>query len=327
MLALWLLHKTALALFGEKVALWALGLATVYPPFLFYAAQPMRETAMLAVSALLLWLITRTRTVGDFALLGAAAALAGWTNTTFLPFALLLPGLYILTARRKEEGGRGKGAAVPSSIPHPPSPLLARPLVYSIVLVALYSLWPVRNYLWSGKFIAGSTAGAGSTFYIYLQIPEEVGGTPKQQELMDADPVHREGAAIVDRLEQERYFWKAGTQWVKAHPFGYLKRVAERFAGMWRPAPRARAYAHDLGLLRLVSWLTDGWIIPLGFLGLILTLRRCETWPVAAFVLSVNFTYALVFSMIRYRLSLMPWMILYAVAALDWAWAKRKARA
>ena len=66
-----------------------------------------------------------------------------------------------------------------------------------------------------------------------------------------------------------------------------------------------------------MSLLSDGWIIPLGFLGLLLSrLRRVEAVVAAAFIASLSFTYALVLTMLRYRLALMPWLIVFAAYAL-----------
>ncbi|MBI3549002.1 MAG: glycosyltransferase family 39 protein [Elusimicrobia bacterium] len=292
-------------LFDRTIGLEAAALAAAYPPFIFYAAQPMRETAMLATSGLALWAVIEAdqrRSYWASAGAGASCALACLTNTTFLPFSLLVPaGLLVW---------RADGADYRRS--------MRCTLAFLGLFASLYSLWPLRNYRAFGEWVAGSTAGAGSTFYLYLNIPEEFGGTPKQQEMMDRDPVHARCAARPTQLQRERCFWRAGIDWVRAHPVEYARLVAWRFLDSWRLAPRPRAYAHSYGLVKWISYLTDGWIIPIGLLGMAWTfLRSRQTRWAVLFVLSVNTAYALVFTMIRYRFSLMPWIILFAVAAIE----------
>ena len=316
-LALYWLYRVGERLFGESAALLATAIGVLYPPFIFYAAQPFRETAMLAVSGLAVWSVLEARRraaegsgrAGLLAYAGAGAvhALAGLTNTTFLPFALLVPVVTVALER-----GRRTAIACAGC--------------YLVVFLLIYSVWPLRNHRTFQTWILGSTAGAGSTFYMYLGIPQETGGTPEQEAMTAQDPVLREGGRISGVIRREGFFWKAGLRWVCRHPGRYARLVAWRFfVDTWRLMPRARAYAHSYVLLKWVSLLTDGWIIPLGLLGMLwVRCRPFESLWVYLLVFSVEFTYALVFTMLRYRISLMPWIILFAAAMLRRAWEYRQ---
>lgn len=289
-------------LFGERVGFAAAALAAVYPPFVYYAAQPLRETAMVLAGTLavasLLWAADRRPAASAAA--GAVNALAGLTNTTFLPFGLLCAPLAAAFLRRRAPGAAALGLAA-----------------YFAVFLPLYAAWPVRNYLSFGRWILGSTAGGGGTFYVYLIVPQEAGGTPEQGEIMSRDPVLR-ASVTLDAAARERYFWKAGLERVRRAPGAFLRLVAWRFFwDQWRFYPRPRPYEHSYGLLKAVGLLTDGWIIPLALMGLLWArLRPPECLWIYLFLGSVNLVYSLVLTMLRYRLSLMPWVILLASVAL-----------
>lgn len=302
--ATWLLHRIGMRLFGPTVALAGAALAAVYPPFIFYAAQPMRESLLLAVSALSVWAVLKAherRSRASAAAAGAAGALAGLSNTTFLPFAGLFAPAGLAWLGWRADGRRS----------------LACVTVYMLVFSALYAVWPLRNYAQFHTLVLGSTAGAGGTFYTYLLVPQALGGTPEQEIILAADPTTVAGGGL-GPIEKERYFWRAGLARVRDKPWRYARLVAWRFlVDTWRILPRSRAYAHSYRLLWWTSLLTDGWLIPLGLLGLLRVRGRPpETLWLYLFVFSTALTYSLVLTMQRYRLSLMPWMILFAAAGL-----------
>lgn len=312
--SLFLLYRTGRVIMGESSALAAAIIGSFYPPFIFYSALPMRETFMIfmglaAVSAVVA--ARRRDSLRAFAVAGAVNGLAGLTNSTFLPFSLIMAPLGLLFLAPTRETFK-KCAA------------------YAAVLIMIYLPWPVRNQLMFSRWIVGSTAGAASTFYTYLIVPQEVGGTPGQDAYLNQDPGIQKGLALkLDPIANEQFFWKESMRWIGQHPFRYARLVAWRlFWDMWRLWPRPRAYAHSYSRLKLVSLLSDGWIIPLGFLGVILfRLRSPEALFPYFFVFSVSFTYSLIFTMLRYRVSLMPWLILFAGYCLVNAWEALRRRA
>lgn len=303
-----LMYRLGQRLFNGRVALTALALAAVYPPFIYYAAQPLRESLMgfMGLAAVLSLMEARLRRTAQAAAgAGVVNALAGLTNSTFLPFGLILGPLGL-------------------AFPKPSRSGLARAALYAGVLAAVYAPWPLRNHLVFGRWIVGSTAGAAGTFYTYLIVPQQEGGTPAQEKRIQEDPVVQAGAGL-DPIAAEQYYWKEGLRWVAERPIRYARLVVWRlFWDMWRPVPRPRVYAHSYAKIRLASLLTDGWILPVGFLGMLLfRFSRGEAAWAYLFLFSMAFAYSLIFTMIRYRFSLMPWFLLFSAYALHRAWDRK----
>ena len=300
-LGLWLVFLLGRRLFGEVPALLALALYAVYPQAIYYAAQPRREVMMATVGLLGVWSLLRAWDRGSlaaFALAGAAGALGGLTNTTFLPFQLIVAPLALFWLKRGQ---------------------LARGLrwigIYLAVLVALYASWPLRNYVVFKTWILGSTAGSGTTFYKYLVVPIELGGTQEEDRLFQQDP-NAQVMLGTDKLAVDKAYWRLGLEWVRHRPWAYAKLVARRFAwGMWRPVPFRRAYGISYDAIRWTSLLTDAWIIPLGFAGMACAGLSPPLLFVYLFFFSLDFSYSLMQIGVRYRFSFMPWLILFAAFA------------
>jgi hypothetical protein len=301
-LSLVLMFVLGRRLFGEAVAFSALAVGAFYPPFIFYFSQPLRETLMVFLGLLGLWSVIKMNDDGgplDFAAAGACSAIAGLTNTVLLPFGLAVPVVSWLFARNKARS-------------------LGRIACYLGIMIPLYALWPLRNHSVFGSWIMGSTAGAGPTFYLHLVIPEEIAGTPAQNDITERDPAISSAPKTMTPAERERYYWKAGIQRVREDPRAYARLLSWRlFRDWWRLAPRPRSYAHSFETLRWISLLSDGWIVPLGLLGLlVLGLRSRELFWGRLFVACASAPFILIVTMLRYRLSIMPVMIISACAVL-----------
>lgn len=293
---LWLVYQLGAQMFGVSVGFLAAAIGAFYPPFIYYAAQPARETFAVAIDLGSLWFLIDAVRRDDgrlFAAAGLCGAAAALTHTTYLPF-----GLFVATFLAFWLSGK-------------------RALIYLLCFTALYAAWPLRNYAVFHKWILGTTTAAGDHFYMFMVVPEEVGGTPKHYEILAQDATWQQGMAL-PAADRENFFWRAGLKKVREAPFSFARLVAWRFlCDQWRLVPRPRDYGHSYRLIWWVSLLSDGWIIPLGFLGILLSkLRRIEAVIGVAFIVSLSFTYALVLTMLRYRLASMPWLILFAAYSI-----------
>ncbi|MDE2039225.1 MAG: glycosyltransferase family 39 protein [Elusimicrobia bacterium] len=302
MLSLLLIYDLGRRLFDERSALAAAAIAALYPPFIFYAAQLRRETWMVFVTLLGLWALCSAQQAGrarGFALAGLANALGPLSNIVFLPFGLLVaPALAWWSHRRQKR------------------PAAALTAAYLACFLALCGLWPLRNRIELGRFYLGGSGGGWANLYDYLVVPENLGGTPRQTALLAADPVVKKGDSL-DPIARDRWYFEAGLRFIKRHPARYARLLLWRCLDFWRPWPRPRPYPLPYWLLKAIGLFSDAWIIPLGWLA-ILCLRAWtpERLWLLGFGTSVSAVYIAVFTMNRYRLPVMPMLILFAAAAL-----------
>lgn len=295
-----LVFALGVSLFGPTEAWLAAGLAAVYPQFIYYTAFPGRETFLTFLFPAALWAsLALLRSPSRLLLAGAAALWAALplTNTAFLPAAALSgPALWL--------AGRGLGRD-----------LRGWALALSVGVLALWGLWPLRNALAFGRFVPGMEEG-GAHIYVQFVVPNWAFGLPEEGEFLGRDPVVRAGMALPP-LERDSFFYRAAVDRVLEHPLGFVKIMFTSFVKLWRLYPYARQYPGGYAKVKAVSLLSDGWLIPLGFLGLFLAgFRRPELGIVNAPLASVVGVYIVMWAVIRYRLPLMPLMLVYAAHAI-----------
>ncbi|MFI5346136.1 MAG: glycosyltransferase family 39 protein [Elusimicrobiota bacterium] len=305
---------TGRKLFDEVAALAALVVFTFYPQSIYYSAYFFRETILCLSFAVMLWACTGWRAEsgdpeGDRGALwgGLAATVFGMANSAVLP-ACALSGLLILLVA-------------------PSKTRLRRFVLYTAPLVLAFGAWTARNYQVHHRFIAGSTHG-GEEFYRALLVPPDQQNTPAVEQILGADPLFKEVAPLSE-AERNVVMGKASFRWIGAHKGEYVGRVLGGVMKFWKLWPyRMTTYGHSYAILVAVSLLSDGWIIPLGFLALWLFRARWRELPVLpASVFALTAVYGAVHAVIRYRLPLMAGMILLACAAVFRQLSRRNAAA
>ncbi len=301
----WLLWLTARRLFGEGVGLAALLAFMLYPQSVYYCAYFFRETWLCFWFGVLLWSSLDWSAAPDdpagaraAALGGLAATAFGLGNSAVLP-ACALSGLLIWAAAPKKAR-------------------LKRFALYTAPLVLAFAAWTARNWNVQGRFIAGSTHG-GEEFYRALIVPPEEQNSPRQIDILRADPLYTKIGLIPDEAERNDRFMKACFAWIGAHPATFASRAFAGVVKFWKLWPyKMDTYQHSYALLVLASLLSDGWIIPLGLCGLGLFRSRWRELPVLpASVFALTAVYGAIHAVIRYRLPLMGGMILLACAAVS----------
>jgi hypothetical protein len=184
----------------------------------------------------------------------------------------------------------------------------------------VYAPWPIRNQITFRRPILTNIHGGLNLYQALIAPPEDL-GTPQQSLDFEADAYYRE---IMSVMEQRRYveanamLLNGSLARIKARPRAYLASCAQRVIKLWRLYPYRRAYTYPYRAIFWTSLLSDGWIIPLGLLGLWCARRRwLELFPLFGAILLWTLAYALVYAVMRYRMPVMPLMILFAAAALD----------
>jgi 4-amino-4-deoxy-L-arabinose transferase-like glycosyltransferase len=294
--AAWIIYRTALDLFGRGAARLALLAAAFYPFTVFYDARLLRESLLFLLGAASLHFALRQGGNRVFNL-AAASFLAGvgaMAKSILLFYWLPL----VLAALLLKKASPGAALAAAAAFLLAVSPLLA------------------YNRKYTGSYFL--TRGQMFNLYTPLVAPREVLGSPGENAYMAADPVFSAGMALPE-AERDAYFKARVLEQVRARPWNFVKRTAWRFAKLWRPVPhRGMDYAAGAwALLAAVSLLSDGWLIPLA-LWAAFTLRRrfSELYPAYVYVAAMTLIYSLSWSQIRYRLHLMPALLLLAAPLL-----------
>ncbi len=304
--SVWLIFLLGRRSFSAFTGLAAAALAAMNPQLLYYGAMARRETLQAFLCLLGAWAILKAcekPSPRAIILAGGVWAFHALTNSAFLPAGLAVAAALWLMLPRSGE-----------------SPAHARPhracALYLAVFLAVYSLWPLRNALVFGRFVAGITQGA-QHLYVALIVPNETAGTPLEHDYVAADPVLRQ-AESMRQDERDAMFYRESVKWVLRHPLGFLGVMARSGLKLWRLYPYARDYGIDYGRIRLAFLASDAWIIPLGLVGLLLAGRRVPDTDLYNLILgSATLTYMIFWAVVRYRVPLMPFMFLYAAYALE----------
>lgn len=297
-----LLALLAERLSGEAAGRIALWIGLFYPYFVFYCGYFYRETVLTAVVVAALFLAGKLARDPDdrktAALTGLAWGGAAVTMSTFLLVSPLMGAALLWRLRRA-----AKAAAV-----------------FVVCLALLPAAWIGRNYSVFHRFIPGSTLG-GYNLYTTLIVPEDDRGTQRELDIERGDALWPRLIAMsplmTDDGSQQEAFLAAAKGLVRRQPAAYLAHVGKQMAKLWRFYPYERKYQHSYRLIKALSLLSDGWLIPLGLWGLWLVRRRGPEPALGVLLMTLGtLAYGLVAAIMRYRLPLMPPLIVGAAIVL-----------
>ena len=295
-----LIFSMGRSVFGRRTGWLAAVVAALYPQFLYYTATLERETFQTFLLTLTVWLVLRAARAPSWRSWTPAAIVSSFcalTNSALLPAGLTLtPAIWLLGRRGGRDYRRWAGA-------------------YLAIFLSVYAFWPLRNERIFHRFILGITGG-GSHIYVGMIVPNDAAGTPLELKYVLNDPVFKEAMKLPE-AEREMVFYRGAFQFIREQPLRYAGVAVRSLAKLWRLYPYARSYPYHYELIKWVGLLSDGWIIPLGFLGMLLAGRRFPEADVFLNVIfAVSFTYMLFWSIVRYRLPMMPFAILFCAYAL-----------
>lgn len=298
-----LLAWLALRLFTRRCAVIALAIWSVYPFAIYYCGWTYLETFLLFLFTALSAAAYKWLENSSYVWAGCCGLLAAWASLVN-PAALLWVGLLPLWFFLQGDRSRA----------------LRSFCLYALLGTAVYAPWPIRNQLTFGKPVLTNIHGGLNLYQALIVSPEDL-GTPQQSRDFDADPYYKKTMLV---MQQHRYveandmLLRGSLARIKARPLAYLASCAHRVIKLWRLYPYQRTYAYHYWMIFGISLLSDGWIIPLALLGLWSARRRwLELLPLYSAIALWTLAYALVYAVMRYRMPMMPIMILFAAAALD----------
>jgi 4-amino-4-deoxy-L-arabinose transferase-like glycosyltransferase len=310
----WLLGRATQRLSGSKLAgLLALALAAVYPYFIYYGGMLMSETLDLALLIPGLWWLCEALARRDENARGLAAAggltlgLAGLCRPEGAYIALVI---WALAALRCLRGSWPWRAWVTGLV---------------VWLVPLLG-WCARNRVQTGAFALDMHGGISllhGTEYFDLNDQD----TGKAMDAIKNSMWYMNAQALPE-AERNAVYVREATRWMSEHPKEVAVQWAKKLWLFWRPIPRLHRvyaeseYSHPAAgaprwALVAASALFEPWLILLGFAGLWAWRGRLpELFPLYVWVAATTAVHVISVSQPRYRVAVMPVLMLAACAWL-----------
>ncbi len=323
-------------LFGQRAGFVAGVLLAICGPAIFFDGLIQKATldvllcsVLLVCVALLVDRVTVARAAGAGLTLGALA-LTRENAVVLLPALLAWVGWRVWSPAPRETR-ETRETRDPHDAPERRDawrwlPLLALSLGAAIVLAPV----AVRNFVVGGELHLTTSQG-GPNFYIGNH--EGASGTYQPLRPARGNAAYERQDAI-DLAQQalgrpltpgevSSYWWQRGWQWITTHPTDWLALTAKKLLLTWNAEEATDTediYSHAEWSLPLKIGTTlchVGVLAPLGLLGVWLTRRRWrDLWGLYAMMAVYSLGVALFFVLARYRYPLVPFLTLFAGAAI-----------
>lgn len=278
-------------IFNFKAGVIAMIISAFYPVFVYWSGYIGPETlAVLCLVLAILFLIQTENSPIYYAILtGICIGIFSLTRSVghgLLPLFLMW---LAVTSKKKKQA------------------LLAGGIIL-VTFGLVVSPWVIRNYKVHHRFVLASSEG-GITFYS-ANNPDVL--TKGRGDFYVPDGIAQE-AMNFSEVDGDRYFYKKGLDFVRAHPQVYFRLVFERIVSFWRPYPNITGAQDSYGPIHVaLMLLTDTPIIFLGLWGLFLLYRKEKKYALLVMLIFFYFTMtsALIRSCVRYRALIMPYLII-----------------
>lgn len=308
-------------IFGPVAGIVAGFIAAMYVPFIFYDNSillPVLATLLNALMLYFLYLGLRGKGVKAFLPAGLFAGLSAAGNASVLAFGL--PAVAFLLVYGKASAGMR----------------LRKAVLFALGAAIVVTPITLRNYI-VGRDLVPLTSNAGLNFFIGNS--ERAMGAYVKPEGLDVytDPT---GETIAEAAEGRELkpsgvsaYWSGRALTViREHPGRFLSNLGRKVFFFWSvyEVPQIE----HLQFERRYSWLlripspSFGIVCPLGILGILLSLqKRKEAYLLLLFILAYSTTIITFFVVARYRLPMIPALLVFAGYTVHWWIAKAARRA
>lgn len=307
-LLVWLLLHYGVATFGERDGLVAAAIAALYPFFIYWSGVVMTETLTACLAVFALWKtqeLVDAPSPGRAALAGVLWGLTALARTQNLGFALLLIATLPVSFALARDSRCFQVTACTA--------------VFAVSALLLPGLWAMRNRSVTGSFVLDTHAGYTLIIRTMFHDQDRI-DTSVAQQALSKTALYREVMAL-SPAQRNRAFTRAALRFIRDNPRTYLRNCTDNFIQLWRFYPRldkaigvSDAFLNrDRRGFALLSLATEPALILLGLAGL--RFGVAERRPVFLPLLFIAFTTAihtLVIAQMRYRIPVMPLVILLA---------------
>jgi len=193
----------------------------------------------------------------------------------------------------------------------------------------VFSLITLRNSSIEGGFSPFSVLG-GLNFYIGnnpqatggFQLPAGISSSPIEQFKTAISYAEHATGRTLTPSQASRYWLMRGLEFIQGHPYDVIRLYLKKTAFFWRkeeiPINIDYSFCRTLIPLLRLPLFSFGLLAPLGILGTLLALRRRASLGLALVILSYMISVLVFFINDRYRLPVVPFLILAASWCLCW---------
>jgi len=279
--------------FGKGAEIASL-IACFYPYFIYYSTTILRETLFIYFLLYTVYLLTRVINKRETSLLeaGVCCGICCLINTTSIIFVVISLIVIFCSKYRKEA------------------------MMISFICLLVYAPWVIRNYKVFHTVILGSNV-IGGTLYYANTIDYNICGTDKEIEFWKKDKIKNQSLTMSE-VDSNRFLLKNATNIIISNPKEYVLQCYKRFIKLYRIYPHTgKGYVHSENLMVTCSLLSYGIILPFAILGLALSFKQYKKSLILYIaIFSFTLVYTLIWSVIRYRLPIEPYIIIFSTLGI-----------
>ena len=304
-------YLAGLELVGRrKVALLGGLLCAFYPPLIWHSVHLMTEPLFIFFGTFFLFALFRFRRTGKWRWLIAAGVSAGLGTLSRSVLMAFLPvaAVWIWWVR-----GRRLRAIV-------------EPLVFAAVVLAVMSPWVIRNAIVLRAFVPATT-DAGHGFYA-ANNPNALADARGFWMPSSWAFVLKPGETSVGELEASSRLVHLTWRYLLKNPRDAAVLMSRRFVTLWRFYPHVEFMARERIWIYALSYVP---LFPFVLFGLGLAHRgekaRLANILLVDLLVATTTAMAVVFlAMMRYRVPLMPFLLMFAALGISAAWGQIRTR-
>ena len=295
-------------IFNKRAGVFAGLILAFYPYLIYYCGDILKEvvfTFLLTLMVAALLISQEKQGIRYKIIAGLMAGLAVLSKSTVLPFVGLASLWYIFCFPRRFSAGKVKDFA----------------LIMFVMALTIIP-WTCRNYFHYHRFVLVETDGArhfwqaNNQFSILLEeIPHlSVNRLPDEYAIWYDTRAYQQIINTLSPAEADKTFYREGLAFITGHKLEYMRLLGKRLVHFWRFYPIVATKTN-----KIIALLTSGWIIPLGFLGMVLSWHAYwrTTSLLILLIFSFTATHMIFWAMIRYRVPIDPFVIVFAGFSID----------
>ena len=294
----------------RTIGILAGGLCAIYPPLVWHSVHLMTEPLFIFLGTLAVFALIRYRRTTEWRWLATAAVAAGFGTLSRSMLAGFLPimALWVWWAR-----GRNARALLPAAL-------------FTAIVTLVMSPWIIRNAVVFDRFLP-TTTDAGHGAYV-ANNPRSLDDPRGFYVPEDWSFLLQEGEERVGEVEASRRLVRRATQYLAEHPRIAARLMWERFLTFWRFYPHPEFIGKRQVLIYAASYIP---VFILMIPGAVLIHRRAgrrrtDLLLVDALILYTVAIHTAILAMMRYRVPLMPFLMIFAATTLFSLWRAFRSR-